>query len=161
MSISVKPGQQIPEFGLPASTGQTLTADSFRGKMPVAFIFLPDLESDLSVSLLGDLNVHLADFGSERSQILGVVKEVARKVRRRADELEIRFPILADAAGEMSRDFGVVFDEESEQPVLVIADRGGRLVRGFDPAPTEGLVDAALTTIRSLGSGAVMAYEDG
>lgn len=103
--------------------------------------------------------MRLADFGSERSQILGVVKEVARKVRRRADELEIRFPILADAAGEMSRDFGVVFDEESEQPVLVIADRGGRLVRGFDPAPTEGLVDAALTTIRGLGSGAVMAHE--
>lgn len=159
MSISLKSGQHLPDYGLPASTGQTLTTDSFRGKMPVVFVFLSDLESDVNVSLLEDLNEHLSDFGSERSQILGVVKEAARTVRSRTDEMGIRFPILADAAGEMSREFGVGFAEEGEQPVIVIADREGRLVRGFDPAPVEGLVGAALTTIRGLGSGAVMAHD--
>src|SRR5690606_29283253 len=36
----------LPDFSLPASTGQTLSQDSFRGKVPVAIVFLAGLDEN-------------------------------------------------------------------------------------------------------------------
>jgi len=147
-----EPGRSIPDFSLPASTGQTLGLESFRGKTPLAIFFLPGIQSETDLALLRRYDSHLADFGSQRSQVLGVVMERARTVRDLADSMDLHLPVLADASGSMARDFGV--DEPDGRPryALIVSDKEGNLVRRFDPAALEGQVEAALATIRELGS---------
>jgi peroxiredoxin len=84
--------------------------------------------------------------------VLGVVIERARTVRDLADSMDLHLPVLADASGSMVRDFGV--DEPDGRPrnALIVSDKEGNLVRRFDPAPLEDQVEAALATIRELGS---------
>ena len=154
-----EPGRSIPDFSLPASTGQTLGLESFRGKTPLAIFFLPGIQSETDLALLRRYDSHLADFGSQRSQVLGVVMERARTVRDLADSMDLHLPILADASGSVVRDFGV--DEPDGRPrnALIISDKEGNLVRRFDPAPLEGQVEAALAAIRELSSEALESTE--
>ncbi|MGH8951191.1 MAG: redoxin domain-containing protein [Acidimicrobiia bacterium] len=155
MSGPSAPGRSIPDFKVPASTGQTLSLDSYRGKTPLAIFFLPGIEMEEDLALLEAYNQRLAEFGRQRAQLMGVVKERARAVRDLADWMNLQLPILADASGAMIRDFGVDDPDGRARHALIISDRDGNLVRRFDPAPVGDQVEAALATIRGLGSGAL------
>jgi peroxiredoxin len=146
-----EPGRSIPDFRLPASTGQTLALDSYRGKTPLALFFLPGIRTEPDLALLRRYDAHLADFGKQRSQVLGVVREQARTVRDLADSMGLHLPVLADASGSMIRDFGVDEPDGRARHALIVSDLEGNLVRRFDPAP-EDQVEVALATIEGLGS---------
>ena len=149
------PGRSIPHFSVPASTGQTLSLDSFRGKTPLALFFLPGVEMEEDLALIQEYNDHLADFGRQRSQLIGVVKERARTVRDLADWMNLHVPLLADASGAMIRDFGVDEPDGRARHAMIVSDKDGNLVHRFDPAPIEAQVEVALATIRGLGSGSL------
>ncbi len=142
--------EQIPGFRLPASTGHTLEYEAFRGKVPVAVVFVPEAHTANGVAILNELDRRLKDFGAERSQVLAVVKETARTVRDIAEERGLAIPILADASGAMARDFDA---GETENAVAVVADEEGRIKRRFapffdgsDPTPA---VESLLNTIKA------------
>lgn len=153
-SRSIREDGHITDFQLPASTGHTLSFDSFRGKVPLAIVFLPDTDALESTPLLAELDRRHKDFGLERSQLLAVVKATARQVRQLADDNELSVPILADASGAMGRDHGV---SGAEGPVALVADEEGRIHRIWkpfldDPTDPTPAVDALLEAVRSLDS---------
>lgn len=159
------PVREIEEFSLPASTGQTLSLDKFKGKMPLVLVFLSDLGSQQDGDLVKELNTRLADFGSERAQVLAVARVTAREAREFADENDLKIAVLADASGAMARDYEASDDQGNTRRVAVVADREGTLKRRFDPLPVDGGVDAAvdglLDTVRALGTGALVPPEEG
>jgi len=143
---------RLEDFRLPASTGHTLSLDSFEGKVPLAIVFLPDREST-ALPLLQEMNRRHKDFGAERAQLLAVMKATARRVREIADEQGLSVPILADASGAMARDHDAAGFPHA---VAVIADREGNVKRRFtnlldgnDPGPA---VESILFTVRALGT---------
>lgn len=138
---------EIDDFSLAASTGQTLSLDSFKGKVPLVLLFL-DFADDDDRALVAELNERHKDFGSERSQVLVVAKVTARDARRVAEEMGLSVPVLADASGAMGRDHDAV-----KGRVAVVADKEGRVVKRFDPLPTDDVTDALLHAVRSIGSG--------
>jgi peroxiredoxin len=150
--------EQIADFRLPASTGQTLGHDSFRGKVPLAIVFA-DLDSDEDRELLETLSSHHKDFGNERSQILVVARATAKETRQASEEREWSVPILADASGAMARDFGAEDEDGRTRRLAVVADKDGGVVRRFDPLPIEGdptgVTEALLYAIRAIGSGSL------
>ncbi|KAA3640087.1 MAG: hypothetical protein DWP92_03620 [Armatimonadetes bacterium] len=73
--------KEIPDFRLPASTGQTLAKSAFIGKMPIVLIFVSDLSTDESVAVLTAFNDALSEFGDRVSQVLGVARLTARSAR--------------------------------------------------------------------------------
>lgn len=151
-STSIREDGLIADFQLPASTGHTLSLDAFKGKVPLAMVFLPDADSVESAPLLAELGRRHKDFGLERSQLLAVVKATARQVRQIADENDLSVPILADASGSMSREYGV---SESQDPVALVADREGRIQGVWapfvnDPTDPTPAVDSLLEAIRGL-----------
>jgi peroxiredoxin Q/BCP len=148
--------ETVPDFRLPASTGQTLERDAFVGKVPMVISFHPGFSHEDTDRLIGSFNELLADFGSQRSQILMVVPETASEVRSYAERHGVRFPILADPALEMARAFDAVAAADDStmapRPVLIITDPQGTIVRRFDEVPKEGQAQAALSVIRAEGS---------
>lgn len=147
--------ETIPDFRLPASTGQTLERDSFKGKIPLVISFHPGFSHPETGSLIEGFNELLADFGSHRSQVLVVVPETAASVRRYAQENGISMPILADPGSDMARAFDAIEADGSIEPVLIVTDADGKIVRRFDEVPDEGQPEAALAAIRAEGSGAL------
>lgn len=119
--------EQIADFSLPASTGQTLGLDSFKGKVPLAIVFA-HLDSDEDRELLYELSSHHKDFGVERSQILVVARATAKETRQVSEDEEWTVPILADASGAMARDFGAEDEDGSSRRIAVVADKQGRVM---------------------------------
>ncbi|MCZ7534353.1 MAG: redoxin domain-containing protein [Acidimicrobiia bacterium] len=116
--------EEIPDFRLPASTGQTLAKSAFIGKMPIVLIFVSDLSTDESVATLTAFNDALAQFGHRVSQVLGVARMTARLAREAAERHSINFPILADASGEFARSCAVADDPHAASVVLVVDSNG-------------------------------------
>lgn len=139
----------LPDFSLPASTGQTLSLDSFRDKVPLAIVFLNGLEQDQD--LLAAMNGALSDFGSERAQLLAVAPTGIDDVQAYAAANEILMPILADANGEMSTAFGG--GTQSGQPWAVVGDAAGREIERFESVEGAGGVSALVEAVEHLGLG--------
>lgn len=160
----MEPTREIEHFSLAASTGQTLTLDSFKGKVPLVIVFLSDVESDEDTALLNELDHRLRDFGAERSQALVVARLTARKARDLADERDLNIAVLADASGAMARAYEADDDEGKTRRIAVVADKHGVLKRRFDPLPLDGdvesAVDALLDTVQALGTGALEAPDE-
>lgn len=158
-TASMDPARRIEPFSLAASTGQTLSLDSFKGKVPLVLVFVSDIESDDGLELVGELNRRLADFGSERSQVLAVARMTAREARELADDRGLNVALLADASGAMARDYEAEDEESGSRNVAVVADKEGVLKRRFDPLPldvdAEEVVEALLDTVRAIGTGAL------
>lgn len=154
---------QIADFRLAASTGQTLALDSFKGKVPLVVVFI-DLASEEDRELLEALSAHHKDFGSERSQILAVARATARETRQASEDMGLSIPVLGDASGSMARDYDAEVDGRTKR-VAVVADKEGRLIRRFDPLPTDddptGVIEALLYAVRAIGSGTLGGVTDG
>lgn len=150
--------ERIADFRLAASTGQTLSLDSFKGKVPLVIVFV-DLTSDEDRDLLEELSSHHKDFGDERSQILVVARATARETRQATDDMGLTIPILADASGSMARNYRAEDEEGNTKRVAVVADKEGRVVRHFDPLPIKddqtGVTEALLSAVRAIGSGSL------
>lgn len=156
----MEPQRKVPDFRLPSSTGQTLSLDSYLGKVPMVLVFLSGLESEQDRRVLASFDDRLRDFGSARSQVMAVVKETARSVREYADENGVKMPILADASGSMFRDYEADDDDGDPRRVIVLVSEEGELVRRFDPVPLDGDVERVLGDVRGLGSGVVTTEDD-
>lgn len=154
------PVREVEPFSLPASTGQTLSLDKFKGKLPLVIVFLSDLDSDKNLELLDALNDRLSEFGAERSQVLAVARVTAREARDFADERDLKVVLLADASGSMARDYEADDDEGKTRTMAIVADKKGVLKRRFDPLPLDGSADEAvkglLETVQALGTGALV-----
>ncbi len=151
--MSVTRTDVIPDFRLPSSNGQTLERASFTGKVPLAIVFVPGLDDDASRDQIADFDRSLSEFGSERSHVLVVVPETARRVREVTDERSLTVPILADAGTEMARAFDAAAPDRTVRRVTVLADADGVVLRRFDPAPSDGQAEAVLAALRAAGSG--------
>lgn len=139
----------LPDFRLPSSKGQTLERQSFVEKVPLVVFFLPSVTNPADRDVIREYDEHLKDFADARVQVLGVVKETARRLRSLADRMGIELPLLADAGGDMIRDFDAQAPDGSARRVTVLSDRHGRILRRFDPSPP-GQASAILSAIRSM-----------
>lgn len=140
---------QLPDFRLPSSKGQTLELDSFLEKVPLVVFFLPSVTSPADRDVIREYDEHLKDFADARVQVLGVVKETARRLRSLGDQMGLELPLLADAGGDMIRDFEAQAPDGSARRVTVLSDRHGRILRRFDPSPP-GQAAAILSAIRAM-----------
>lgn len=142
----------MPDFRLPASTGQTLERAAFVGKMPLVVVFLADLESDDTQRHVDQYNDRLRDFGEETCQVLVVARTTARRAREIAEAQGWNLPVLADAAGNMARSFDVVSATGQIKPTTLLVDRRGSIVRRFEDSGMAGEAEALLSAVRSLGA---------
>lgn len=143
-------GAMLADFRLPASTGQTLSKEAFLDKVPVVVAFVPDLDGEDGAMRLEAYNERLKDFGSLPSQVLAVAKATASRVRRTADDLGIRFPILADPTGDFAADCDAVEPDRSFRAVTIVTDRRGEIRHRIENAAPVDEAETAYTFVDKL-----------
>ncbi|MDX1691199.1 MAG: redoxin domain-containing protein [Acidimicrobiia bacterium] len=111
---------KIPHFSAPASTGQTIEAASYIGKLPLVLVFCAE------EPVLRAFDDALSDFGNARSQPLAILEATARTVRDMAEGMDLNLPLLADPVDAIRAEFGVTSD------CVVVADAAGVVQHVFD-----------------------------
>lgn len=139
----------IPDFRLPASTGQTLERDAYVGKVRLATVVLASDGADDVRGILDTLNRHFREFGKRSCQLLVFMPATASEVRDIAKELDIRYPILADPTNSYARASGAASATGEPTPSALIAARDGTVytrMRGL----SDGFVKSMLESVDDL-----------
>ena len=114
---------QAPTFSTAASTGQTLSSESFTDKVPLLMLFIPNL--DEAAATLNQYNEAHDQIGKRRTQLIVVAPETASRVREVAEDQNLTFPILADPSRSIFRDYDAVDGNDKARACSVVVDRTG------------------------------------
>jgi peroxiredoxin len=136
-------GQKAPDFALKSSTGENLRLSEYRGDVVMINFWATWCgPCRQEMPLLDELYNRYQRVGFN---LLGVnIDDDSRRAMQMAEELGIDFPVLFDAAKEVSRLY-----EVEAMPVTVLVDREGT-VRYVHHGYKPGYEDKYLDQIRSL-----------
>ena len=123
----------------PASTGGKVDLDRVLGTIPVVLVFTEPLVSASSRAVLGALGEHLAEFGRERVQVLGVARVDVDEAMSGTDGIAGNLRVLADPDGELAARFDVEY--RTDRPVTVLIGADGRHEATWVDRPTNELAD--------------------
>src|SRR5581483_4007824 len=150
-------GKPAPAFSLQDQNGKTVTLDENKGKIVVLEWFNEDCPIDMRVYKEGEMK-SLADKWIGKGVVWLAVNSTKGKTndtnKRAAQSLQIDWPILNDAPGDVGHLYGA-----TNTPHMYIIDKDGKLVymgaidndpRGDkSPGEREIYVDKALTELTS------------
>ncbi|MGH3898083.1 MAG: peroxiredoxin [Pseudonocardiaceae bacterium] len=120
--MSLKIGDQVPDFTLKDQNNQEWTLSEFHGDRAVLVVFYPFAFSGICTGELDQLRDDLAEFADV--QVLGVSVDSAVALKVWSDQQGYDFPLLSDfwPHGKVAQDYGV-FNEKAG-----MANRGTFLV---------------------------------
>jgi peroxiredoxin len=152
--MTVEIGQEAPDFELRDQHGQDLALSSLRDQKAVVLMFYPYAFSGVCTGELCDIRDNLADFVTDRAQLLAVSCDPMFSLRAFAERDGLNFPLLSDfwPHGAVSTAYGV-FDEEKGAPrrSSYVIDKAGTVRWSVHNAMPEGRdLDEHLKQLHSL-----------
>ena len=106
-SSVVAAGKAAPGFELPASTGQTIRLDDFKGKKIVVLYFYPRADTPGCTKEACGFRDALADYEKARVAVLGISPDPIKAVEKFAQKFHLNFPLLADEDHSVAERYGV------------------------------------------------------
>lgn len=136
-------GSEAPDFVLKSVSGENLRLSEYRGEVVILTFWATwcgDCRSQLE--RLGEMHTRYQDAGVE---LLAVsLDQNAKQAQDVAASLDVSYPVLHDAGGEVGRLYDV-----SKVPVVVLIDRGG-VVREVFEGYRRGNEDQYLEHVQAL-----------
>jgi peroxiredoxin len=146
-------GSPAPDFGLPSTTGDTLSSSDFRGQ-PVVLVFYPADWSPVCGDQLTLYNQVLPIIQEYNAQVLAISVDGIWCHRAFAEQRNLRFPLLADfePKGDVARMYGVYDAEKGvSQRALFVLDTAGIIHWSYvSPGGVNPGADGILTALESL-----------
>lgn len=100
-------GKTAPAFSLPASTGQRISLDQFRGKQIVVLYFYPKADTPGCTKEACGFRDALAEYDKAHIAVLGISPDPVEDEKKFADKYHLAFPLLADADHAVAEKYGV------------------------------------------------------
>jgi peroxiredoxin Q/BCP len=101
-----KIGQPAPEFTLPTNTGNgKISLTDFRGKWVVLYFYPKDFTSGCTIEARR-FQQNLPKFTAKNTQIIGISADDVDQHAKFCDSEGLKFPLLADTDGSVSKVYG-------------------------------------------------------
>ncbi|MFL5802658.1 MAG: redoxin domain-containing protein [Roseiflexaceae bacterium] len=139
MESILRRGQVVPTFTLPDSDGMPVRRTAYRDKRNLVLAFLPSAEDDGARAYLRALADSYAAVRAETGEVLMILRgdqSAAHKIKR---DLELPFPVLADAGGTAT----ARFLSPAARAGVFVTDRYGELYFAAPAADTASLPPVA------------------
>ncbi|HEX6627152.1 MAG TPA: peroxiredoxin [Gemmatimonadaceae bacterium] len=157
-SGSIKEGDMLPRFSLPADDGSVVTNESLKGRKTVLYFYPKDDTSGCTKEAC-DFRDSFPRFGQTNARIIGVSPDSVESHRKFKTKYELPFQLLADEQRQLANAFGV-WKEKSMygrkfmgiERTTVIVDADGRVARIFPKVSVPGHVGRVEEALREMGS---------
>lgn len=152
----IQPGQEAPDFTLPAQDGTSVNLKEFRGKKAVVLYFYPKddkLVCKKEACLMRDKYSAFVDAGAE---VLGVSSDSIKSHKNFVSQRNLPFRLLSDKGGEVRKLYGIPRAAGGLLPgrVTFVIDRQGTVRMTFKSLlDAEGHVSEALKVLKTIDSG--------
>jgi peroxiredoxin Q/BCP len=138
-------GRPAPDFSLPATTGETVSLKSYKGKKTVILYFYPKDETPGCTREACDFRDHSGEFDRHNAVILGISTDNLDSHRHFQEKHQLPFTLLSDEDATVSKMYGVykqknLYGKKSlgiERTTFVI-DRTGRIAQIYPKVKVEG-----------------------
>jgi peroxiredoxin Q/BCP len=101
----LKPGDQAPDFTLPADGGGTLSLKQFRGKAVILYFYPKDDTPGCTTEACG-FRDSLPDFSKASAAVIGVSRDSAASHDKFKRKHALSFPLAADVDGTVCEAYG-------------------------------------------------------
>ncbi|GIO56543.1 MULTISPECIES: thioredoxin-dependent thiol peroxidase [Paenibacillus] len=99
-------GDMVPDFTLPASTGEEITLSSFRGRKVVLY-FYPKDNTPACTQEACDFRDALPQIEAKGAVVLGISPDELKSHGKFAEKYSLPFPLLSDKDHHVSEMYGV------------------------------------------------------
>lgn len=142
--LTLREGDDAPDFTLPTDTGEPLTLSALRGR-PVVLYFYPTDDTPGCTAQACELRDEFPRFADRDAVILGVSPDSVKSHAKFKQKYGLPFTLLADTAHEVAERYGVWKEKSmfgrkfwgNERTTFVI-DAHGRIVRVLTKVKPEG-----------------------
>lgn len=131
--MTLKIGQEAPDFTLPSHLGKNVTLRDLRGKI-VVMAFFPFAWTPVCTHQIPAYEADHEKFAALNVQVLGISIDHTHCLRAWADSFGgVNYPLLSDfwPHGEVAKKFGVLKDEGFTERAIFIIDEQG-IIRYID-----------------------------
>ena len=146
-------GSEAPAFTLPATEGQEIDLDTFRGRKVVLY-FYPKDDTSGCTREAQDFQALRQDFAAAETEIVGVSPDSLKSHDRFRAKYGLSFPLASDEAKSMLEAYGVWVEKSmygrkymGVERTTVLIDRDGRIARVWNnvkvPDHASEVLDAA------------------
>lgn len=145
--------QPAPEFSLPTNTGDgTISLSNYRGKWVVVYFYPKDFTSGCTLEARR-FQQDLPKYISRNTEILGISADSVNSHAEFCDSEGLKFPLLADTNGTVSKAYGSWMGVVSLRHTYIIDPEGNlkAIFTGVNPAAHSAEVLAKLDELRSEG----------
>jgi peroxiredoxin Q/BCP len=105
--MTVKVGDNAPDFSLPDQDEKTVSLAGYRGKQAVVLYFYPKDETPVCTKEACGFRDSYEDFLDAGAAVIGVSSDSVESHRKFAANRSLPFRLLADENGELRKRFGV------------------------------------------------------
>jgi peroxiredoxin len=131
---------RAPDFELIDQYGESVRLSSFRGKRPVAVVFVPLAFSGICTNEMCALSDNIALFADAGVELLAISVDSTFALRAWADRESFPFRLLADfwPHGQVAKEYGVFLAERGQATrATFLIDTAGIIRASFITAPGE------------------------
>lgn len=157
MIMALENDTRAPDFELIDQYGEAVRLSSFRGKRPVAVVFVPLAFSGLCTNEMCALSENLSMFADADVELLAISVDSTFSLRAWADREKFPFRLLADfwPHGQVAKEYGVFLPERGQaNRATFLIDVDGIIRASFITAPGEprdiSAYRAALDSLRRI-----------
>jgi thioredoxin-dependent peroxiredoxin len=149
-------GSEAPAFTLPATDGQEIDLDTFRGRKVVLY-FYPKDDTSGCTREAQDFQALRQDFAAAETEIVGVSPDSLRSHDRFRAKYGLSFPLASDEAKAMLEAYGVWVEKSmygrkymGVERTTVLIDRDGRIARVWNQVKVPDHAREVLEAARAL-----------
>lgn len=155
-STQVELGQAVPDFTLPASTGQDVKLSDYRGKKVVIYFYPKDMTPGCTQESCDFRDYH-GDFDKHGAVVLGISPDPIKSHTKFIEKHSLPFTLLSDTEHEAAELFGVwqlkkMYGREYYGIVrsTFLIDEAGKLVKEWRSVKVKGHTEEVLEAVREL-----------
>ncbi|EPY06794.1 alkyl hydroperoxide reductase/ Thiol specific antioxidant/ Mal allergen [Paenibacillus alvei TS-15] len=155
-STQVELGQVIPDFTLPASTGQDVKLCDYRGKKVVIYFYPKDMTPGCTQESCDFRDYH-GDFEKHGVVVLGISPDPIKSHTKFIEKHSLPFTLLSDTEHEVADLFGVwqlkkMYGREYYGIVrsTFLIDEEGKLIKEWRSVKVKGHTNEVLEAVREL-----------
>lgn len=125
--MSIKVGDQAPDFTLPGTGGRSYSLSDFAGK-PLVIAFYPGDDTPVCTKQLNSYNDEFAEFESLDANVIGISAQGVASHEAFAAKHGFKFPLLADVDKAVAAAYGTLGPLGFPRRSVFVVASDGRIV---------------------------------
>ncbi|MGY2051981.1 peroxiredoxin [Methylobacterium sp. JK268] len=154
--MPLNPGEQAPDFSLPATGGETISLTALKGRKAVLYFYPKDDTSGCTLEAKSFNDLRDA-FAASDTVVIGVSPDTIASHDKFRQKYDLGFPLASDGEKAMLQAYGVWVEKSmygrkymGVERTTVLIDREGRVAQVWPKVKVPGHADEVLAAAKAL-----------